>query len=64
MKNLIPKEAIQYLGIGVQFAVTILVGVFLGHFLDGKFQTTPWCTLAGAAFGLILGFIELIKKVQ
>ena len=64
MNYLISKEALKYLGIGVQFAVTILVGVFAGHFLDGKFQTTPWCTLAGAAFGLTLGFVELLKKVQ
>ena len=64
MKTLIPQEAIKYLGIGVQFAVTILAGMFLGYLLDGKLQTIPWCTLAGAALGLVVGFIELLKKIQ
>jgi len=45
----------EFAGIGVQFALTILVFVFAGIWLDRRLGTTPWllliCVFAGAAGG-------------
>jgi F0F1-type ATP synthase assembly protein I len=46
----------EFAGIGVQFALTILVFVFIGVWLDRRFGTSPWlllvCVFVGAAGGL------------
>jgi len=34
-----------YLGLGLQLAVTVIVMVFLGIWLDGKLNTSPWLTV-------------------
>ncbi len=43
-------------GIGVQFALIIVVFVFGGVWLDGRLHTSPWftigCTFVGAAAGM------------
>jgi len=35
------------------------IGTLLGIWLDGHFGTKPWCTLAGALFGIAAAFKEL-----
>lgn len=51
--------------IGVTMAASVLIGVFLGRFLDGLFNTSPWLLLlfsflgAGAA---IRNLFDMYKK--
>lgn len=52
-----------YLGIGSFFVVSILGGLFLGMWLDKKWNTEPWLMLAGIALGLFLGFYHFFKVV-
>ena len=54
----------KYIGIGLQLATTLLAGVFLGFFLDRKFQTAPFCTLGGSALGFIAGFYAFLKQME
>ena len=54
----------KYLGVGLQLATTLLVGVFAGYFLDRKFHTLPFCTLGGSMLGLIIGFYSFIRQVN
>lgn len=37
---------------GVNMAVTIMVGVFVGRFLDGIFDTSPWLLLICSLLGV------------
>jgi ATP synthase protein I len=57
------REAAPYLGIGVSFAASVLLGTGAGYWLDRRFGTTPWGLLAGAAFGLFAGFYQFTKTV-
>jgi len=41
---------------GVTIVACILVGVFLGRFLDGVFGTTPWLTLVFSILGIAAAF--------
>ena len=41
--------------VGLEFALSALVGLFGGRWLDQHLDTTPWLTLIGAAFGLAAG---------
>lgn len=50
-----------YGAIGFQLASTVIGGLMLGDWLDKKWDTTPWLTVAGIAIGSIGGFYNLIR---
>lgn len=49
------------LSVGWELASFTLVGVGLGYWLDKRFQSSPWGTLVGALFGIVLGLYRLIR---
>ena len=60
-----PKKTRELgLGIGLSFQLGILVvlGLYLGLFLDKKYEIQPFGSLAGAILGFILGVIPFITK--
>jgi len=57
------REAAPYLGIGISFAASVLLGLGLGYWLDRRFGTAPWLFLVGAMFGLCAGFLQFYKTV-
>ena len=40
---------------GTQLAISVLLGFYGGHWLDGRLGWAPWLTLAGAALGVFVG---------
>jgi F0F1-type ATP synthase assembly protein I len=57
------REAAPYLGIGTSLAVTVLLGIGAGYWVDGRLGTQPLFLLVGAAFGLLAGFLQFYKTV-
>ena len=53
-----------YLGIGLEFALYLLIFFFLGYYLDGRWGTGPWLMLAGAAVGFAGGLYSLFKTLS
>jgi F0F1-type ATP synthase assembly protein I len=51
-------------GIGIQFAVTLLVCIFAGQWLDGRLHTSPWLLLVGMIVGAAVGFWTLLRVTQ
>ncbi len=51
-------------GIGPLLVASVLVGAFLGSWLDGKLGTTPWLLVAGTLLGTAAGFVQLVKLLQ
>lgn len=49
-------EAGRFLGVGVQFAGSILIFLFLGRWMDGRLGTGPWLLLLGVFVGAAAGF--------
>lgn len=47
--------------VGVQLAVSIVIGVAFGLWLDGKFGTKPWLMLLFLLFGVIAGFRNVYR---
>ena len=51
-----PVSGAEFTGIGVQFALTILVFVYAGIWLDRRLGTSPWllltCVFLGAGGGI------------
>jgi ATP synthase protein I len=57
------KEIGPYLGLGLQLAVTVSIMVFIGVWLDGKFNTDPVLTIIFAFLGVFAGLYTFIKSV-
>ena len=53
----------NYLGLGLQLAVTVVVMVFLGIWLDKKLDTNPWMTVVCSFLGIFAALYSFIKTV-
>lgn len=49
------------LSVGWELASFSVLGVGLGYWLDKKFSSSPWGTLCGALFGIVIGLYRLIR---
>ncbi|MDP6038420.1 MAG: AtpZ/AtpI family protein [Candidatus Latescibacteria bacterium] len=52
-----------YLTLGIQLVITILLCLFAGRWVDGKFDSSPVFTLVGGLFGIAAGFYHFFKEV-
>jgi ATP synthase protein I len=57
------REIAPYIGLGLQLAVTVTVMVFVGVWLDNKFDTNPVLTIVCSFFGVFAGLYTFIKSV-
>jgi len=55
-------------GLGLANAFCLVIGLVLGHYLDGRFGTAPVLVLVGLVLGLTLGavgsFLEIRRYLQ
>ncbi len=58
------REMGPFLSIGATLAVTVLGGVGIGHWLDGKLGTTPAFVLAGAIVGILAAGYHFYRLVR
>jgi F0F1-type ATP synthase assembly protein I len=52
----------RYLGIGLEVAVGVGLGIAAGRYLDRRFGWDPWGTFACAMLGMAGGMYLLIKE--
>lgn len=57
------RDVGPYLGLGLQLAVTIVVSVLIGSWLDKKFSQNFVFTLIAGIFGIAIGLYNLIRTV-
>lgn len=57
-------ELVSYSSIGVEFAASVLIGVFIGYRLDLYFHTKPYLMVIGLFFGAAAGFYNLYKLAR
>ena len=57
------RKSGPYLNLGFGLAVPIILGAFLGHWLDGKWGTGPALTLVGIVVGMVAGFYNFFRVV-
>ena len=50
--------------IGMELAITVVLGYYGGHYLDEKLATGPWLTVAGILAGLATGVTGVFKTLQ
>ena len=49
---------------GFEFAAAILLGFFVGRWLDGKFAITPWGVFGGVGIGAVAGFFSMYRRLM
>jgi ATP synthase protein I len=52
-----------YIGLGLQLAVTVVIMVFIGVWLDGEFDTKPALTIICSFIGVFAALYNFIKTV-
>jgi F0F1-type ATP synthase assembly protein I len=50
--------------VGLEFALSIIIGFLGGHWLDGYFGTEPYLSIAGFGFGLAAGIRALLRAAR
>lgn len=50
--------------LGLEFAVSEVLGVGIGFWLDKKYGSSPWCLLAGAVAGFMLGMYIVWRRAK
>ena len=58
------RELAYYSSLGISMALAIFIGLFVGVWLDGKFDTSPVLTLIFLGLGIAAGFRNLIKAAK
>ncbi|HLV25658.1 MAG TPA: AtpZ/AtpI family protein [Gemmatimonadales bacterium] len=51
-------------GAGIQFAVSILIFLYAGQWLDSRFGWAPWGTLLGVFIGAAAGFTSIYRRLM
>jgi len=60
-KNNILQELAPYASLGIQLVITIVIGAYIGWWLDGRYDTSPWFLIILTFFGAIAGMVNFIK---
>ena len=54
----------SYGTVGLEVVLSVVVGLFLGSWLDRRFGTTPWITVAGVVYGVAAAARALYRAAQ
>jgi F0F1-type ATP synthase assembly protein I len=55
--------AAQFAGLGLQLAVCIVGGLYLGQWLDRRLGTDPWLMITGVFVGFGASFYSMYRKL-
>jgi F0F1-type ATP synthase assembly protein I len=61
-KNLIQGLG-PYLGLGIQLAATVAIMTFIGYWLDGKLNTSPYLLIICSIIGIFAALYNFIKTI-
>ena len=57
-----PRSPYQYLSLGFEMIVPVVLFMFAGYMLDGWLGSGPWLFLVGALVGIAVGFYNLFRR--
>jgi ATP synthase protein I len=50
--------------VGIEFALSTVIGMLGGRWLDEKLHSDPWLMLVGLLLGVVAGFRSLIRTAR
>ena len=54
----------SYATVGLEFGLSLLLGLFVGRWLDHKLGTANWLTLVGSGFGIAAGYRAIYRAAR
>ena len=54
----------EFAGVGLQFAISIIGGLYAGQWLDRKLGSAPWLLIIGVFLGAGLSFYSMYRKLM
>jgi len=54
----------SYSTVGLELALSILVGLFGGRWLDARYQAGGWLTVLGLGFGIAAGVRAVLRALR
>lgn len=57
-------HALSASSVGLELGLSVVVGVLIGRWLDGRFGTEPWLMLVLLVLGLVAGFRGVLRAVR
>jgi F0F1-type ATP synthase assembly protein I len=54
----------RYGALGLDFTVSVVLGILAGLWLDKKFGLSPWFTIGGLCMGAAVGFNLMLKTAK
>lgn len=57
------QAALRFIGVGWYVGLSILGGVLVGLWLDGKFNTRPLFVIIGLMLGIVVAFYGVYKML-
>jgi F0F1-type ATP synthase assembly protein I len=54
----------KYAGVGLQFAVSIIVFLYAGQWIDGRLGTGPWGMMIGVFVGAGAAFYSMYRRLM
>ena len=58
------NEWAKYSGLGIQMVTSMLISLYIGKWIGGKFNMDQLGSLIGIFFGLFASLYNLIKQIQ
>ncbi len=59
-----PPSAATYAGVGIQFAIAIVLFAFAGVWLDGRLGSSPLFVILGVFVGAAAAFYSMYRKLM
>ncbi len=57
------REVGKYAALGLEMALSVIIGLVIGAFLDKRLKTGPWLTLLFLVLGFAAGLRSLVRAV-
>src|SRR5262245_12064601 len=58
------SAALRLASVGIELAISIVIGLLGGRWLDGKLGTDPYLMIVGLLLGVFAGFRSLIQSAR
>ena len=58
------KQFARVGAVGIELALSTVIGMLGGQWLDSKLSTAPWLTIFGLLLGVVAGFRSLIRAAR
>jgi ATP synthase protein I len=57
-------EMLSASSVGLEMGLSVIFGLLIGNWLDGRAGTSPWLTILFLGFGLAAGFRSVMRSVR